>query len=286
MGARLKVSYAAAASAGAAIAAIGGLASCVGDDTAVTGSNDASVPEQDTGVVTTPDAGIDSTIADSGSDAADSAPAIDAADAGFDAGCSPVATLTGFTVPAYVHAAQHQYFCTDPIIDQSFAAACEGDASTYTSCTTFPATDEDGGLTPECQACLISPENSDAGYAATVLSNGVPLQNVAGCIELADPSDAGLSCAMAIQAVSACTEFACKSSCPVSDGPSAAAYLTCVSAAAAGVCHSYVLVAQGCIATENADAGAGVQTDPQRWCVGTPDPVQQLTQIADYFCRS
>jgi hypothetical protein len=76
--------------------------------------------------------------------------------------------------------------------------------------------------------------------------------NVAGCIELTEPSL--LSCAEGAEAQSACEAAACAANCPVdaSDPSTLAAYNACAAAADANVC---AYPAASCLAVTDAEAG-------------------------------
>ena len=102
--------------------------------------------------------------------------------------------------------------------------------------------------------------------------------DVAGCIQETDETDAGYQCAEAVQAAWECTEYACKTNCPVTDSTSRAAYVTCTSAAATGVCSAYTTAAQTCIAAEEADSGS--PTEVQLNCFDGTTP------LLEYFCGS
>jgi hypothetical protein len=124
-------------------------------------------------------------------------------------------------------------------------------------------------------------------YGAAIVSR-VTLPNVAGCIELADQTSQGLACAMAIQAAWRCAEYSCNPTCPVSDDPSANAYLACTQEAAATTCKSYADVAAACIAAEQ-DAGAFAYTvcvQQQGVATSGTGPVATFENIASYFCAS
>jgi hypothetical protein len=228
-----------------------------------------------------PDGGKDSTTTmDSGVDAPpDVAP---------EAGCAPRA-ITGFTVPPYVHANGQTIVCTNPQ-DYWFVQQCLSDASTLQSCADFvdsgppDADPEAGPVIPagSCAQCLLTPENTDGGYGPGV-QGPIVTPNIAGCIELADPSDAGLSCAMAVQAADACVEYACKTTCPVTSDASRAAYQACAQTAATTVCKAYTQAASACVAAELADGGA---PNVGTYCFSSSDPQTQYDEIALFFCSS
>jgi hypothetical protein len=225
------------------------------------------------------DTGIVPPLEDAGSDAAplllDSA----TAEAAFDAGCSPRA---GFQPLPYVpfSTATGSLACLGLPLQKALAADCFDDASTYATCAGFADAGIDGGPnTGLCLGCLVTPENSDAGYGP-VIRGVVPTLNVAGCIQFEDETDAGYTCASAVQAAWACTEYACASSCPVSDATSRAAYVACTQLAATGVCSTYTAQANGCVAAE-LEGGAG--PDVMVCFDGANDAGQALT-LLDFFC--
>jgi hypothetical protein len=270
-------------------------ASCVSSDNATQGGQDASVdtyvpvPGADTSVpqvdsaLPSEDAGADvAVVVDSAVPIVDSA-VIDAADAAtFDAnpGCVP-GSITGFVAPPYVPAVPNgPLYCNDTN-DLEIGQLC-ADASTFGACTSY-ATADDGGVAAACSACLLSPEDGgvDGGYGPWVIG-AAALPNVAGCIQLADPTDAGLACATAIQAALRCSEYSCATNCPVSDSASRAAYLACLQAAAAGPCVTFASAASACLAAET-DAGSTAAT----WCIAADaGSTDQLTDIARFFCSS
>jgi hypothetical protein len=210
-----------------------------------------------------------------------------------DAGCAPRAT-TGFVPPAYIHGIGGGFnaclgsFSSGP---QVLANDCFGDASTYTTCNAFATTgDDDAAVPAQCLSCLISPEGSDAGYGGMVQSV-VLVPNLAGCIEGVDQTDAGLSCAIAIQQAWECAEFACKTACPVSDEASQQAYVHCTGEAAGTVCAAYNTAAADCIAAEQAafaEAGSASEGPGamNAFCFGGTTPAAQAADIAAYFCAS
>ena len=188
---------------------------CVGGDNAA--------PTMDPSVIdaTQPDASVPPSAdaaADVGTDAADAAPIVDSSP-GIDAadsavGCVP--TGNTFTAPAYVHAQAQTFDCPNDNQDLALALACTGDASTFQACSTFATTGMagDAGIPTACATCLLTPEvPDDAGTYGPAVVGPVAVPNVAGCVELADPSNAGLACAVAIQAAAKCAEFECKPNC-------------------------------------------------------------------------
>jgi hypothetical protein len=151
---------------------------------------------------------------------------------------------------------------------QLFYDACLGPGASKDACTTFTQT------YPACAACILTPATADQygpviGYSGVAQGYGGFVQpNVAGCIELTDPSK-GLSCAKAVQALSGCELEACEANCPVHDSASLDAYGQCArevdgagggDAAPAGGCQSYATKAS-CRADE-ADSSASTCLSP------------------------
>ena len=246
----------------------------MGDGAVFEVDSGGDAPGQDAGkdvTVTPMDSGVDATV--------DAAP---------EAGCAPRG-ITGFQVPPYVHANSQVIICTNPQ-DYWFVQQCLSDAATLETCAAFAdsgppdAAPEAGPVitSAACAQCLLTPEQTDAGWGPGV-QGPVVAPNIAGCIELADQTDAGLSCAMTVQAAAACAEYACTTSCPVTDDPSRIAYSACAKTAATTVCKTYTQAATDCIAQELADGGpVAVGT----YCFSSMDPTAQYDEIALYFCSS
>jgi hypothetical protein len=266
-----------------ATAAFAGISSCVSNNNAPPpGGVDASFPPEDGATQQDTSApAIDSGTADSSPPAdtgADTSPVLDSATFDANPGCVP-GSIAAFTVPAYVHANPQSFACSsDDQIDQDMAALCL-DAGAFAACSTYASMAEDGG--PQCGACLITSEDAgDGGYGPAIIGVAA-IPNVGGCVEIADQTDAGLTCAMAVQAAWRCTEFSCTTNCPVSDTASRAAYLACLQAAALGPCVTYTQAANACLTSE-LDAGGNAS----QWCVGADGGVDQFTDIARFFCSS
>jgi hypothetical protein len=280
---RTRISCAAAVAIGvSSLATLG--AGCVGDDNATPSGGDSGVDstvnEPETSTPTpeaSADAGTDSPASDAGQDATDSAVVVDT---GVDAGCSP-ALAPGWTPPAYVPATgQYQFECRAPNgqaeVDQ-YWVACLGDASTPATCAAYPDASTDN---PLCVTCLVSPEDASA-YGAEVV-RVVPQLNVAGCIQLADTTDAGYSCAAALQAVQACVEASCKPSCAVTSDPaSVAAYVACAKAAATSSCNAFSATAAACVGAY-VDAGSYTANA----CLSGTTDEQEFDDVGFFFCGS
>ncbi len=259
-------------------------AGCVGDDNAtpaVDSGLDSTVNEPETSTPT-PDAsedagpGTDSapTNQDAGDDAGDSA----IPDTGVDAGCAP-ALPGAWQPPAYVPAIGRYTSHCDNGSSQvdGYWTACLGDAAAPAACAAFA---DASALNADCAPCLVTPEDAGAYGAAVV--RGVPVLNLAGCIQIADTSDAGLACATAVQATEACAEAACRASCALTSDPaSVAAYVACTKAATASTaCSTWATPAQGCVSAEQ-EAGVGEITN----CFAATAE-QEFDDIGVYFCGS
>jgi hypothetical protein len=243
-------------------------------------SEDAAAPPNEDGAAPAVDSGGDVAVSvpfDAGQDSSPgNADAGDASDAALP--CAPI-SVAAFVPPAYVPASgAFQLACqTTPQLtaEQALYAPCFGDAGTGATCDGF-----DGGAGESCVTCIRTHE-TDTAYGP-VVERVVPTINLAGCIQLADPTDAGVGCAHAVQAAEACVEAACKSVCPVTDLASQGAYLACASAAAAGGCATYATAAASCAAAELGDGGTG-PAGPR--CFGVDEP-SEYANVALYFCGS
>lgn len=117
------------------------------------------------------------------------------------------------------------------------------------------ACDAFGQISPAyaaCEACIVTAATAPA-YGPLILADGFVQENVAGCLELKNPSD--LLCAQAQQALSDCELYACSVNCPVSDQPSLDAYHRCAVQADATGCQAYYAAAQ-CLGAEAVDGSA------------------------------
>jgi hypothetical protein len=253
-------------------------------------SGDATVPDTspiDTGVDTGIDATIDSGI-DTGVDTGADLGVDTGVDLGVDAGCVP-RPITSFVVPPYVHANAQQFACNNHVPFVELADACASEAATYGGCNAFLdgglADPDTGPVTDACASCLVTPAATDGGLGPAI-QGAIVVANVAGCIEIADTSEVGLSCAQAVQAAWQCTEYAC-ATCPVTDDPSRQSYFACANAAATGVCAAYTATASTCIANERYDGGVdGGGTSIDTFCFAGTTAADQLQEIAAYFCLS
>jgi hypothetical protein len=156
----------------------------------------------------------------------------------------------------------------DPI--QAYYDACIGPSMSKGACDVFAVSD------PACAACIVSSESATA-YGPLVLANGFLQANVAGCVEVEDPSN--LSCAQAQQALSDCELAACSANCPVTDQTSLVAYEQCAGQADAVGCQAYYLAAE-CLLAE---VEAGVPANSESACL--PSTFEKFyAAIVPLFC--
>jgi hypothetical protein len=179
--------------------------------------------------------------------------------------CHPGSVET-FVPKSYRAAAVRADACTDAQI-RAYFDACFGSLSSAATCSAFG---QDASADATCGACIRT-SDSASRYGPLVGSGSLVRANVAGCIELTEPSL--LSCAKAVQAESACELAACEANCPVTgDDPSSQfAFDACAAVADTAGCSAYVtapqcnaagveggVAASGCLRT-GADAGDGVE---------------------------
>jgi len=120
-----------------------------------------------------------------------------------------------------------------------------------------------------CVACLLTPYTADR-YGPLIDHGTFITENVAGCIELTDPS--GLSCAKAEAALVGCELSACEANCPVVDATSRAAYDACASEADGSGCQAYATMA-AC----TTDAGSTI-------CSTALSSMDSFAKVASLFC--
>jgi len=260
-------------------------AGCVADDNAApltdsgidsTTTPEASTPGPDAGSDTGTDA-APTPIADAGQDASDAAPPV-VVDGGVDAGCSPV-LAANWKPPAYIPVRSSYQSQCDLLVGgqvEAYWDDCLADAGA-SACASWL----DSGVNEACATCLVTPQ--DAGYYGAAVIFSVPQVNLAGCIQLADPSDAGITCATAIQAAQTCVQASCTPSCAITTDPATvAAYVACTNAAATSTCITYVTAAATCITSEQ-DAGGSASSD----CFVAPATEQnEFDDFGHFFCDS
>ena len=137
--------------------------------------------------------------------------------------------------------------CTTDQIKQYYSA-CFGASSSSALCALFTQ----ASINATCSSCIVTSASATA-YGPLVSTGALVQGNVAGCIELTEPSL--LSCAKSAQARSACEAAGCAANCPVTASePSAlAAYNACAAAADADGCGARFPAT--CLGIRDAEAG-------------------------------
>jgi hypothetical protein len=212
--------------------------------------------------------------------------AIDVAlDAALDAGasaCHPVG-VSGFQPGAYIGPLVRSMACDgfngEGGLVEAYGNACLSHNATYESCAGLSP--PDAATASACLACLVTPERTDASqYGVVIATNASPIVNYFGCIQALDPTEAGVSCAHALDEAAQCADYACESVCPVSDDSSQAAFLACFNEALTGACLDHALRAQSCLATEQGDGGTPIA----KVCFGGTTAEDHYSATARYFC--
>ena len=191
----------------------------------------------------------------------------------------PPASLDEWHAGAYHHAeAVQPSACDGPLLNDYFASCLGPDASPETCNQGWGAGEDPAHAT--CQNCLVTAASSsvwgplvDYGTGADGGAGGTVSVNVAGCVEILDPSQ--LTCVMSVQQADECQHAACDPVCPVSDSTSFASWQSCIGAAAAGECTGY-LQSASCVNGE--DAG------PAATCVTGQTFQDEFFAIAHVFC--
>ncbi len=129
--------------------------------------------------------------------------------------------------------------------------ACFGASSSPATCALF----SQASINATCSSCILTSSSATA-YGPLVKTGSLVLGNVAGCIELTEPSL--LACAESTQARAACEVAGCAANCPVTENePSTlAAYNACAAAVDADMkaCGLSRFPAT-CLSVTDADAG-------------------------------
>jgi hypothetical protein len=152
-----------------------------------------------------------------------------------------------FMPPAYKHAKTVLGACSASDIAGYDAACLNSSTASQTNCTNFK------NAHGTCFSCLES-KSSDSTWGPLVSWNGVVSANVAGCIELKNPSDT--ACPQTIESSDECTHAACDSVCPVTNATSFASWQMCAQTADAQACGKYATPAQSCYMGDDAAATA------------------------------
>jgi hypothetical protein len=188
--------------------------------------------------------------------------------------CPPV-PLDEWAAPAYRPAQPRQPLACSAIMIQDFYASCLGPDATNEGCNQTWGAGEDSAH-QTCQSCLVT-QSSATAWGPLVNYGTTVSVNVAGCIELLDPSQG--SCAASVQAADVCQHAACDGACPVdpADPTSFGKWQSCVAATAQGECNQF-LVSAACAGSE--DAG------PAAACVDGKTFADDFLAIATVFCGS
>jgi hypothetical protein len=188
--------------------------------------------------------------------------------------CQP-SGVQAYVPGAYKHAAAPSSACVvgGAQIYDEFYELCLGADKSKAKCDAF----NDMPGYAACAACILTP------YASSRLGPIIDYGefvggNVAGCLEIADPS--AVSCSSAIQALSDCELAACQANCPVSDSTSLAAREACSTDADETGCASYYQIASTCI---GADIGAEPDAGTVSYCSYT-DFLQFYVAVVPLFC--
>jgi hypothetical protein len=194
----------------------------------------------------------------------------------------PPANLDEWQAGAYHHAQVVQPTACTSLLINDYYNACLGSMASQESC------DEDWGAGEDaahatCQSCILTSSTAsmwgplvDYGTGADGGAGGTVSVNVAGCVEILDPSQ--LSCAMSVQEADECQHAACDPGCPVSDATSFADWQACIGATGGqSECGAY-LQSAACVNGE--DAG------PAAACVTGKTFEDVFFSIATVFCGS
>ena len=197
----------------------------------------------------------------------------------------PPARLDEWHAGAYHHAQAAQPSACAPVLLGDYYASCLGPDASQSACNQSWGAGEDPPHAT-CQTCILTPASAsvwgplvdyapggDGGGGGGGGSGGTVSVNVAGCVELLDPSE--VSCAMSAELADECQHAACDGVCPVSDGASFADWQACIGASGGGVCEGY-LQSAACVGAE--DAG------PAAPCVTGRTFKDEFFAIAAVFC--
>ena len=191
----------------------------------------------------------------------------------------PPASLDEWRADTTHHAQAVQPSACDANLLNDYFASCLGPNASPETCNQGWGAGEDPAHAT-CQNCLVTAASSsvwgplvDYGTGADGGAGGTVSVNVAGCVEILDPSQ--LTCVASVQQADECQHAACDPGCPVRDSASFADWQACIGAAAAGECAGY-LQSAACVNGE--DAG------PAAPCVAGQTFQDQFFAIARVFC--
>jgi hypothetical protein len=232
---------------------------------------------------------------DSGSPASDSSPTgVDSASGAdssvpsMDGGgtCFP-GQVTNFMPTWHPPVGPYLGLCSDMQIVK-LIAACFAPAAAQQTCDAWLA----DATNATCLGCWAGPASTTAASWAPFLYADNPGQsdyvNVAGCLELADPTQT--LCAHALEAAFSCELAACLDNCSVPMSGTMAeqmaatnALQACMSQADSGGCYPLAMAAAPCIPT--LDGGiATSDAGPATFCYDTPNDSDALRKYFDLAC--
>jgi hypothetical protein len=191
----------------------------------------------------------------------------------------PPASLDEWSAGAYHHAQPLQPAACNALLLNDYYTNCLGPSSSQDACNQEWGAGEDPAHAT-CQSCILTPSSAtvwgpliDYGTGGDGGAGGTVALNVAGCVEILDPSQ--LVCATSVQVADECQHAACDTSCPVTDVASYTDWQACIDAAGTGECVAY-LQSAACVNAE--DAG------PAAACVTGQTFEDEFFAIADVFC--
>jgi hypothetical protein len=215
---------------------------------------------------------------DEGSALADSAALLDADGAAM---CHP-GSVAGFRSPAVVPSRRSTAcngFGGDGGLVKLYGDACIGHMATYDACKAVSVPPNDAGAAA-CLQCLVSQQSPDASAYGAVVVVTIPQTNYPGCLQLLDPSEAGVACAQSFTSAGTCADYACKSACPPVDQGSLDEYNACWNEATSGACAGYWLGVESCMLAESGDGGTVVG----QACFGGATIEDDYLSIAKLIC--
>lgn len=188
----------------------------------------------------------------------------------------PPAPLDEWSPPPYRHAQARQPSACSALLVIDFYQSCLGPTATNDGCNQTWGTGQDAAH-QTCQTCLVT-ASSDTLWGPLVDYGMTVSINVAGCIELLDPSQ--LACSGLVQLADVCQHQACDAACPVSptDPASFGDWQACVASTGQtgqGECNAY-LASAACAEAE--DAG------PAAACVTGKTFQDDFVAVASVFC--
>ncbi len=206
-------------------------------------------------------------------------------------GCHPI-NITGFQPPTTLPMGARSTACNgfngDGGLVESYRDACLQHTAGFPPCVALLAGEAptagdagDAGGASDCLNCLLSEPTPELTYSSvTARLETIDFVNYPLCIELVDPSDAGLACALLLETLVACELYACQGGCPVTDEDSVAAYNECSNEANLGACSGYLLELNACLAAELGDG----DTPVAQTCFFGTSPQLKYVPFAHYLC--